>query len=208
LNEKMACSFGDAATTSFFPAKPLGCYGDGGAIFTNDDKLANVIRSLSVHGKDGADKYNNIRVGMNSRLDTIQAAVLNVKFNAFVTYENEQTNIAADYYTKELMEFINCPIIPQGYYSSRAQYTITLNDKNQRDNLQKFLKDNSIPSMVYYPRTMSQQGALNRYIKCQPFECEVAKQLTSTCLSLPIGPYITKCEQDRVISYVKLFLKQ
>src|SRR5690606_12885515 len=128
IHGKKACSFGDAATTSFFPAKPLGCYGDGGAIFTNDDQLAELLRSIKFHGK-GDDKYNNVRIGVNSRLDTIQAAILNVKLDAFIQHEVDDVNRVAQEYNHRLKNSVKIPVIPNGYYSSYAQYTIQLKNK-------------------------------------------------------------------------------
>ena len=139
INGKKACSFGDAATTSFFPAKPLGCYGDGGAIFTNDDELAELLNSLKVHGK-GDNKYDNVRIGVNSRLDSIQAAVLNVKLTAFIEHELEDVNRVYRLYTEKLKRIVETPVIPVGYVSSFAQYTIKLKNKEERDALQVKLK--------------------------------------------------------------------
>jgi UDP-2-acetamido-2-deoxy-ribo-hexuluronate aminotransferase len=139
INGKKACSLGDISTTSFFPAKPLGCYGDGGAVFTNNDEWAAIVKSNKVHGK-GSYKYDNVRIGMNSRLDTIQAAILQVKFKAFKNFELEAINKIADLYTeklKVLKDYLETPYIPEGYYSSWAQYTIKLKDKNIRENLVK-----------------------------------------------------------------------
>ena len=158
LNGKRACSFGDISTTSFFPAKPLGCYGDGGAVFTDDDLAADVIRSIRIHGK-GECKYDNVRIGMNSRLDTIQAAVLQVKLKAFEQYELENVNAAAQEYTKLLKDVVKTPVVPEGYYSSWAQYTIQLKNQKVREGLQAYLKENGIPSMVYYPKPMHSQKA-------------------------------------------------
>ena len=127
LGGKKACSFGDIATTSFFPAKPLGCYGDGGAVFTDNDEWAALLRSLTVHGKSGNDKYNNIRIGMNSRLDTLQAAILIPKLDAFERYELDKVNEAAALYSQKLAgSGLVLPLIPEGFVSSWAQYTIQL----------------------------------------------------------------------------------
>ena len=206
INGRMACSFADIATTSFFPAKPLGCYGDGGAIFTDSDDYAALLRSYAVHGKNANDKYDNIRVGMNSRLDTIQAAVLLPKFHAFRDYELRDVNTAAEYYSENLRDLVKTPCVPDGYYSSWAQYTILLKDKDERDGLKAYLAEKGIPSMIYYQKMMSQQTAMEKFLPYQPFSCTDAKALCDTCLSLPIGPYITKDEQDSVINAVKEFL--
>ena len=144
INGKMACSFGDISTTSFFPAKPLGCYGDGGAIFTDNDEWADLIRSICVHGKDTSNpndpnaKYNNIRIGKNSRLDTIQAAILLPKFKAFVDYELDDVNKVAGWYTEGLKgtNFV-LPEVKEGYYSGHStqfSYLLRLIAKNFRKN--------------------------------------------------------------------------
>ena len=112
INDRMACSFGDISTTSFFPAKPLGCYGDGGAVFTNNDEWAEIMNSLKVHGK-GSFKYDNVRIGVNSRLDTLQAAILQVKFDAFKKYELKDINKAAALYTKKLKGIVTTQLSPK-----------------------------------------------------------------------------------------------
>ena len=152
IGEKRACSFGDIATTSFFPAKPVGCYGDGGAVFTSNDEWAALIDSYRVHGK-GTFKYDNIRIGMNSRLDTVQAAVLQVKLKAFADYELDAVNKAATCYSERLHELAT-PVIPKGFRSSWAQYTLRFANRAQRDSVQAALKAEGIPSMVYYPKPM------------------------------------------------------
>lgn len=207
INGKIACSFGDIAATSFFPAKPLGCYGDGGAIFTDDDEIASRIRSLAVHGKSVYDKYENLLIGINSRLDTLQAAILLPKLEALKAYELIDVNKSADYYTQNLKGIVKTPVTPDGYYSSWAQYTLALKNEEERNALQGFLKGKNIPTMVYYPRTMSEQSAMAKELIHQPFECSVAKNLCKTSLSLPIGPYITAEEQDEVIKALKEFFK-
>ena len=195
INGKMACSFGDVSTTSFFPAKPLGCYGDGGAIFTDNDEWADMIRSICVHGKDTSNpndsnaKYNNIRLGMNSRLDTLQAAILLPKFRAFVDYELEDINKIAGWYTNCLDgTTLVIPEIKDGFYSSWAQYTIQLPDGTDRKVLQEKLKIAGIPSMVYYMKPMHLQGAFVGTDSADA-DCPVTKRLCSTVLSLPLDPY-------------------
>lgn len=187
IDGKRACSFGDISTTSFFPAKPLGCYGDGGAIFTDNDEWATLADSYRVHGK-GAFKYDNVRIGMNSRLDTLQAAILRVKFKAFREYELADINTAAAKYTERLQGKIKTPIIPEGYYSSWAQYTIQLSSKEERDALQAKLKQQNIPSMVYYPTPMHRQTA---YQSLGKNDCPVTVRLCDTVLALPLHPYIS-----------------
>lgn len=190
IDGRKACSFGDIATTSFFPAKPLGCYGDGGALFTDNDELADIMRSIRVHGK-GAMKYDNIRIGLNSRLDTIQAAVLSVKLRAFREYELNDVNRAAARYTELLSDKVKTPAIPGGYYSSWAQYTIQLPDRKTRDRIQAGMKEAGIPTMVYYPKPMHKQlafGLEDDY----GFDCSVTERLCDTVLSLPMHPYLTE----------------
>lgn len=198
INGKKACSFGDAATTSFFPAKPLGCYGDGGAIFTNDDELAELLNSLKVHGK-GDNKYDNVRIGVNSRLDSIQAAVLNVKLTAFEEHELEDVNRVYRQYTEKLKGVVDTPIIPEGYVSSFAQYTIKLKNKEERDALQAKLKEEGIPSMVYYTKPMHKQGAFNER-DYDDNDFQVTNEHCDTVLSLPMHPYLSETDVDKVCS--------
>jgi dTDP-4-amino-4,6-dideoxygalactose transaminase len=205
INGREACSFGDISTTSFFPAKPLGCYGDGGAVFTDNDEWAAIMDSLRVHGK-GSFKYDNVRIGVNSRLDTLQAAILQVKLKAFKKYELEKINEAATLYTEKLSGIVKTPLFPIGFYSSWAQYTITLNDRNQRDGLQDYLKENSIPSMIYYPKPMHEQTAYKE-LGYQKGHCPVTEHICSCVVSLPIHPYITKDEIENVVKCIVNYLK-
>ena len=213
INGKMTCSFGDISTTSFFPAKPLGCYGDGGAIFTDNDEWADLIRSICVHGKDTSNpndpnaKYNNIRLGKNSRLDTLQAAILLPKFKAFVDYELKDINEVASWYTEGLKDTeIVLPIIPEGFYSSWAQYTIQLPEGVDRKEVQAILKAADIPSMVYYAKPMHNQGAFEGTDSAVA-DCPVTEKLCSTVLSLPLDPYKTKEDIDFVVSEIKKALQ-
>ena len=189
IGNKRACGFGDISTTSFFPAKPLGCYGDGGAIFTDNNEWAALMDSLRVHGK-GSEKYDNVRIGMNSRLDTLQAAILRIKFKAFKDYELVDVNRAAAKYTEKLQGKVKTPIIPEGYYSSWAQYTIQLNTKEERDTLQTKLKEAGIPTMIYYPKPMHGQTAY-KGLNLNSDYCPVTEHLCHTVLSLPIHPYLS-----------------
>ena len=205
INGKRACSFGHVSTTSFFPAKPLGCYGDGGAVFTDDDEKATLIRSLAVHGK-GKEKYDNVRLGLNSRLDTIQAAVLEVKLDAFEGYELENVNKVAVWYTERLKGVVETPNIPEGFYSSWAQYTIRLKSREERDALQMGLKALGIPSMLYYPKMMHQQEAFGEVE--YHGQCMTAEKLCATALSLPMHPYQTKQETDTICdAVIKIIVK-
>ncbi len=201
IDGRMACSFGDISTTSFFPAKPLGCYGDGGAVFTDSDEWAALIRSYAVHGK-GTMKYDNVRIGMNSRLDTVQAAILQVKLSAFIDYELDAVNKVAAAYNDLLRsaglpeEGVALPEVPAGFRSSWAQYTIQLPDSCNRDSLQEELTGQGIPTMVYYPKPMSAQGAFQRC--CVPCSGEQAALLCRSVLSLPCGPDIDAAAQQLV----------
>lgn len=188
IGNQVACSFGDISTTSFFPAKPLGCYGDGGAIFTDDDTVAALLRSYCAHGK-GSDKYDNVRIGVNSRLDTMQAAILQIKLKAFAEYELRAVNQVAKWYTERLKGKVETPVVPGGYLSSWAQYTIRLQSKAHRDAIQAQMK--GIPTMVYYAKPMQQQGAFADIADMQD-ACEVTQKLCDTVLSLPIHPYLTE----------------
>ena len=209
IDGKKACSFGDIATTSFFPAKPLGCYGDGGAIFTDNDEWADLIKSICVHGKDTSNpndpnaKYNNIRLGKNSRLDTIQAAILIPKFKAFVDYELNDINKVADLYTSKLADTdLVLPVIPDNFYSSWAQYTVQIPENSDRSKIQAELKDAGIPSMVYYAKPMHRQGAFAG-TDSEKADCAVTEKLCRTVLSLPIDPYKTENDIDLVVKVLK-----
>lgn len=205
INGKRACSFGDISTTSFFPAKPLGCYGDGGAIFTNDAEVDAYLRSICVHGK-GDYKYNNVRIGWNSRLDTIQAAILLPKLHAFIDYERDAVNRVAGIYTELLKNMVVTPEFADKYISSWAQYTIQLSSWEERTALQMYLKNQQIPSMVYYPKPMHEQKAFVN-LKSDDFKCEVTDELCKKVLSLPMHPYLKDEEVRSVARHVVSFLK-
>ena len=229
---KRACSFGDIATTSFFPAKPLGCYGDGGAVFTDNDEWAALIASYRVHGK-GTFKYDNVRIGMNSRLDTVQAAVLQVKLKAFADYELDAVNAVAAHYT-ELLRGLATPLIPAGFRSSWAQYTVRFASREERDAVQAALKADGIPAMVYYPKPMhlqtafiqtpDQVGGDERDVFQDDGKdtirgdhsvipgltgnlCPVATSLCDRVLSLPMHPYMTPEEIETVCNSVRKALQ-
>ncbi len=203
INGRRVGSFGDAAATSFFPAKPLGCYGDGGAIFTNNDEWAALIRSYAVHGK-GSMKYDNVRLGVNSRLDTIQAAILQVKLKAFQDYELEAVEQVSRWYDEVLQgSGLVLPYRPEGFTSSWAQYTVQLPQGTDREALQAKLREQGIPTMVYYPKPMHQQKAFAGTDSAVA-DCPVTEQLCKTVLSLPMHPYLKKENVERiVISYLK-----
>lgn len=202
IDGKMACSFGDVSTTSFFPAKPLGCYGDGGAVFTDSDEWAELVRSYAVHGK-GSMKYDNVRVGVNSRLDTLQAAVLLAKLEAFERYELDAVNGAAALYGEVLAgSGLVLPEVPEGFRSSWAQYTVQLPEGLDRDALQARLKDQDVPTMVYYPKPMHGQKAFEGAHLCSD-GCPVTKRLCETALSLPMGPCLKRADSEAVSSTLK-----
>lgn len=198
-------SFGDLATTSFFPAKPLGCYGDGGAIFSHSSDVTEFLRSLRVHGK-GSYKYDNVRIGWNSRLDTLQAAILQVKLKAFEEYELQAVNRVAKLYTDRLDKLVKTPIVPEGFTSSWAQYTITLENREQRDSLQQALKEQGIPTMIYYPIPLHKQKAFSG-LTGQLDDFPVTEKLCDCVLSLPMHPYLQVDEIDIVCSAIQKFLK-
>ena len=197
INEKPAGSFGDVAGTSFFPAKPLGCYGDGGAIFTNNDELATKMKSIRVHG-GGKDKYENVRIGINGRLDTIQAAVLLEKIEIF-DKELISRNNAAKYYTQNINKMFIPPHIPEKYLSSWAQYSILIPDHINRQDVIKKLNDRGIPSMVYYKLPVHIQEGYKKYnYKLGDFP--ISEKTSEKILSLPMHPYLSKDIQNEVIS--------
>ena len=199
INGKKACSFGDLSATSFFPAKPLGCYGDGGAVFTDDDTIDARLRSLRASGKSPTDKYDNREIGMNSRLDTLQAAILLPKFKAFVDYELDAVNKVAKKYTDALAGVVVTPTVPEGYYSSWAQYTILVKDREHRAEIQKKLKEKGIPSMVYYPRGLHQQAAY-QWMNLKDEDYPNTIEATNRVLSLPMHPYMKEEEQLYIIN--------
>lgn len=196
IGEQKACTFGDIAATSFFPAKPVGCYGDGGAIFTNNDEWAGLMDSFHLHGK-GSDRYDNIRIGLNSRLDSIQAAILLVKLKAFREHELVEVNRVAERYTERLKDVVKTPEIPKGFYSSWAQYTIQLPNKEMRLRIQEVLKAEGIPTAIYYPIPMHRQTAFAS-LDLEENQCPVADYLADRVLSLPIHPYLSEADQDRI----------
>lgn len=198
IHSKKACSFGDISTTSFFPAKPLGCYGDGGAVFTDNDKWAELIRSYAVHGKNAGNKYDNIRIGLNSRLDTVQAAILLVKLNAFKKYELNAVKQAADWYRRALEDSeMILPNVREGFVSSYAQFTIRLPEGLNRENIIQKLNRQGIPTMVYYRKPMHMQSAFLT-ADYRAAACPTTEKLCQSVLSLPIHPYLKKEEVEYV----------
>ncbi len=209
-----AGKLGDISTTSFFPAKPLGCYGDGGAIFTDDDNLATLCRSIAVHGKDMEHpddpyaKYNNIRIGMNSRLDTIQAGVLIAKFDAFDRVELDKVNTVAEKYNTLLknIEGLVLPYIDKKCYSSWAQYTIQLPSDVNRNDVQLGLKEAGIPTNIYYLKPMHRQGAFEG-TRSSEANSPNTESLCANVLCLPIHPYLEDSEIKYIVTKLKEILK-
>ena len=198
---KKCCAFGQIATTSFFPAKPLGCYGDGGAIFVDDDEMANVIRSICVHGKGPKGKYDNVRVGMNSRLDTLQAAILLPKFQALAEYEVDDRQTVANRYNDAFAKHFTTPFVQEKCVSVYAQYAILAKDTATRDQVIAHLKEKNIPNMIYYP---TPQHALPVF-RDEPTYGETFQNANDYCartLSLPMHPYLGAEEQQTVIDAV------
>ncbi len=196
LDGQRAGAIGDAAATSFFPAKPLGCYGDGGACFTNDDGLKDVLLSLRSHGQ-GSHRYEHVHIGLNSRLDTIQAAILIEKLKIF-PQEIEARNVVARRYN-EALAGSNCIVTPEviaGATSTWAQYTLQVED---RAKFQADLKEAGVPTMVYYPLPLSRQKA---YAHFPAAPIPVSEALCAKVVSLPMHPYLDEATQDRVIHAV------
>ena len=189
-------SMGDITTTSFFPAKPLGCYGDGGAIFTQSDEYAELINSIRLHGK-GSEKYDNIRIGLNSRLDTIQAAVLIEKLKIFPGELANRSDIA-NKYNDCLKNIFKIPVLKEDTTSAWAQYTIISDD---RENDQSKLKSVGIPSVIYYPIPLSRQLGYNHFPSVSS-GTGVSERLSKNVLSLPMHPYIDKDSHELIIEKI------
>lgn len=198
---KMCCAFGQIATTSFFPAKPLGCYGDGGAIFVDDDELAAVIRSICVHGKGPKGKYDNVRVGVNSRLDTLQAGILLPKFKALAEYEVTNRQEVAKRYNDAFRNDFVTPYVQEDCVSVYAQYALLARDTQTRDKVLAHLSEKKIPNMIYYP---TPQHALPVFENEPTYgeEFKVANDYCVRTLSLPMHPYLETEEQQIVIDAV------
>ncbi|MDX1440168.1 MAG: DegT/DnrJ/EryC1/StrS family aminotransferase [Rubricoccaceae bacterium] len=197
LNGRSAGTFGNATATSFFPAKPLGCYGDGGAVFTDDEDLAALMRSLRVHGQ-GANKYDNVRIGMNGRLDTLQAAILIEKLAIFPE-EIEARQQVANRYAAGLGNVVGVPTVIDGGTSVWAQYTLKLED---RDAVQAACKGAGIPTAIYYPIPLSRQTGYSNYPN-SPGGVPISEDLSSRVLSLPMHPYLEKDTQEKIIDAVR-----
>ncbi|MXZ79779.1 MAG: DegT/DnrJ/EryC1/StrS family aminotransferase [Gammaproteobacteria bacterium] len=192
-----AGSLGDVSTTSFFPAKPLGCYGDGGAVFTSDDSLAEKIISLRIHGM-GADKYDNVRIGINARMDSIQAAVLLSKLEIFPD-EIRQRQRLAEQYDKALEGLVETPYIPEGYTSIWAQYSVL---SDHREIIIEALAEHGIPVAVYY-RTPCHLSAAFAYLGYEPGDLPVSEATANRIFSLPIHPYLESGLPERIASILR-----
>ena len=189
-----------ATATSFFPAKPLGCFGDGGAIFTDDADLAETLRSIRVHGQ-GADKYDNVRLGLTGRLDTMQAAILIEKLKIFED-EIAARNRVADRYARGLGNLVTVPRLASGCTSVWAQYTIRLPKGTDRDGFAAALKAQGIPTAIYYPKSMHQQTAYREFPVAEG-GLPVSERLSEDVISLPMHAYLDEPTQDRVIAAVR-----
>jgi dTDP-4-amino-4,6-dideoxygalactose transaminase len=193
-------TFGLATATSFFPAKPLGCFGDGGAIFTDDDELAQTLKSVRVHGQ-GFDKYDNVRLGLTARLDTMQAAILIEKLKIFED-EIAARNRIAEHYARGLGNLVTVPRLAKGCTSVWAQYTIRLPRGTDRDGFAAALKAQGIPTAIYYPKSMHQQTAYRGFPVVEG-GLPVSEQLSSDVISLPMHAYLDEVTQDRIIAAVR-----
>jgi len=193
-------TFGHATATSFFPAKPLGCFGDGGAIFTDDAELAQTLRSIRVHGQ-GSDKYDNVRLGLTARLDTMQAAILLEKLKIFGD-EIAARNRVADRYTNGLGNVVTVPHVAGDCVSVWAQYTLRLPKRTDRDGFAAALKAQGIPTAIYYPKSMHQQTAY-RDFPVADGGVPVSERLSDEVISLPMHAYIDAPTQERVIAAVR-----
>ena len=195
IGNQKACSFGDISTTSFFPAKPLGGYGDGGAIFTNDINLKEKMESIRVHGK-GSDKYNNVRIGINGRLDSIQAAILLQKLTIF-DQEIQNRQIVSEQYSSQLKDNFVVPYIPKQYSSAWAQYSILADNNKHREECKQKLKNNDIPSAIYYPIPLHLQKAYGN-LGYSKGDFNICESISERIFSLPIHPYLTEAEINQI----------
>ncbi|HZL30457.1 MAG TPA: DegT/DnrJ/EryC1/StrS family aminotransferase [Pseudolabrys sp.] len=203
FNNRRLGTFGHATATSFFPAKPLGCYGDGGAVMTDDDKLAEMMRSIRAHGQ-GSDKYDNVRIGLASRLDTVQAAVLSEKLKIFPD-EIEARNVVARRYTEALGDVVTVPEVPAGSTSVWAQYTIRLKP-GKREAFAAALKADGIPTAIYYPIPLHLQQAYKHY-PVGKGGVAVSESLAHEVISLPMHPYLDEATQMRIVEAVRRAMK-
>jgi len=199
---KRACSLGDITCTSFFPAKPLGCYGDGGMCFTDDDQLIERLRSHRVHGQ-GPDKYDNVRLGINGRIDTLQAAILNAKFEIFPE-EVDLRDKVADTYAELLadVEGLTVPTVPEGYRSVWAQYCPLAKDSEHRDRIQAALKEKGVPSPIYYPIPLHLQTAF-KDLGYKEGDCPVSEDAAKRIFAIPMHPYLEREQQEFIAEIIR-----
>ena len=202
IRGEKAGSFGHVASTSFFPAKPLGCYGDGGAIFTNDEELAEVMRSVRIHGS-GTDKYENVRIGINGRLDTFQAAVSLEKLSIFDD-ELRLRNEVADYYSSNIDTDIKTPFTPKDYKSSWAQYSLLANSKSHRAEIISSLKQVNIPSMIYYKTPLHLQRVFEG-LGYEKGDFPISERVSRQIFSIPMHPYLNREEQNMIIEVINRY---
>lgn len=198
----MCGAYGDVAATSFYPAKPLGCYGDGGAMFTDSDELAHILRSILFHGK-GETQYDNVRIGLNSRLDTIQAAILIEKL-AILEDEMEKRTLIGKRYHDGLKDVVKTPAITSNIRSAYAQYTI---EAKNRDGLRAHLQAHNIPSVIYYVKPLHLQTAYKNFPRAKE-SLTVSENLCETVLSLPMHPYLSESNQNKIIEEIHNFYKK
>lgn len=197
---KNTCSLGDIACTSFFPAKPLGCYGDGGMCFTNNTEIEIILKSIRVHGQ-GGHKYDNVRIGINGRIDTIQAAILLAKFDIFPEEIKLRQEAAVRYSTLlASIAFLKAPVIPDGHQSAWAQYSILAENKKQREMLLSSLNKEKIPSAIYYPKPLHQQEAFS-FLGYNEGDFPVSEDVAARIFSLPMHPYL-KMDDQQIIANV------
>jgi dTDP-4-amino-4,6-dideoxygalactose transaminase len=197
---RRAGTLGDVAATSFFPAKPLGCYGDGGALFVADGEFADLCKSIRIHGQ-GTDRYDNVRLGMTGRLDTIQAAVLLAKLPLFEA-EIEARNKHAAVYTELLRDVIKVPVVPEGYRSVWAQYTLTAADEAERELIVSKLREREIPVMIYYP-TPIHLATVYKHLGYGVGSLPVSESLSKRVFSIPLHPYLEDGEIELIVKTIK-----
>ncbi len=202
IRSKKAGSFGHVASTSFFPAKPLGCYGDGGAIFTDDEELANKMKSIRIHG-GGYDKYENIRLGINGRLDTMQAAILLEKLSIFDD-ELKLRNKVADYYSNYISSGLIKPYTPKNYYSSWAQYSLLSQSESERTKIMSTLSNANIPSMIYYKLPLHLQAVFKK-LGYEKGDFPISEKTARQIFSIPMHPYLDNEKQDRIIEVLNKY---
>ncbi len=202
FENKKAGSFGDAAATSFYPAKPLGCYGDGGAIFTNNSDIADLCKSIRVHG-EGKDKYHNIQIGLNGRLDTIQASVLLNKMKIFDD-ELKLRNLVAKEYSNKLSDYVGAPKISSGYVSSWAQYSILLNSEDERNDIIDLLSNQNIPTAIFYKVPFHKNKVYNLDVSNS---FPISEKVSKCILSLPMHPYLNNDEIDKISNLICNYFK-